>query len=44
VIEKAPEIGAHTLSGAIIETVSIDKLFPNWKDLGAPIYQPVTVL
>lgn len=41
-IEKAPEIGSHTLSGAIIETIGFDKLFPNWKELDTPIRQPVT--
>lgn len=42
VVEKAPEIGAHILSGAVIETKGIDRLIPNWKDLGAPIHQKVT--
>uniref|UniRef100_A0A914CFN7 Electron transfer flavoprotein-ubiquinone oxidoreductase n=1 Tax=Acrobeloides nanus TaxID=290746 RepID=A0A914CFN7_9BILA len=42
VIEKAPEIGAHTLSGACIETRALDKLFPNWKELDIPVKQPVT--
>ncbi|CAI5444661.1 unnamed protein product [Caenorhabditis angaria] len=41
VIEKAPEIGAHTLSGAVIETRGLDELIPNWKELGAPVYQKV---
>lgn len=41
-MEKAQEIGAHTLSGAVIETKGIDRLIPNWKELGAPIYQKVT--
>ncbi|CAI4232495.1 unnamed protein product [Auanema sp. JU1783] len=42
VVEKAPEIGAHTLSGAVIETKALDELFPNWKELGAPVHQQVT--
>ncbi|CAD6190287.1 unnamed protein product [Caenorhabditis auriculariae] len=42
VIEKAPEIGAHILSGAVIETRALDELLPNWKELGAPIHQKVT--
>uniref|UniRef100_A0A914UQF0 Electron transfer flavoprotein-ubiquinone oxidoreductase n=1 Tax=Plectus sambesii TaxID=2011161 RepID=A0A914UQF0_9BILA len=41
-VEKAAEIGAHTLSGAVIETRAMDELFPNWKELGAPIHQQVT--
>jgi electron-transferring-flavoprotein dehydrogenase len=41
-VEKAPEIGAHTLSGAIIETKGLDKLFPDWKEMeGCPVKQPV---
>ncbi|KIH47452.1 electron-transferring-flavoprotein dehydrogenase [Ancylostoma duodenale] len=42
VVEKAPEIGAHILSGAVIETKALDELFPNWKELGAPVYEKVT--
>uniref|UniRef100_A0A183BP85 Electron transfer flavoprotein-ubiquinone oxidoreductase n=1 Tax=Globodera pallida TaxID=36090 RepID=A0A183BP85_GLOPA len=43
VVEKAPEVGAHTLSGAIIETVGMDRLFPNWRELDTPIKQPVKI-
>lgn len=39
VVEKASEIGGHTLSGAVIETQALDELIPNWADLGAPIRQ-----
>lgn len=42
IVEKGSEVGAHILSGAVIETRSIDELFPNWEDLGAPIKVPVT--
>ncbi|KAJ1355045.1 hypothetical protein KIN20_012167 [Parelaphostrongylus tenuis] len=42
VVEKAPEIGAHILSGAVIETWALDELFPNWKEMGAPIHEKVT--
>ncbi|KAK0418969.1 hypothetical protein QR680_013880 [Steinernema hermaphroditum] len=42
VVEKATEIGGHTLSGAVIETRALDELFPDWKDLGAPVHQQVT--
>lgn len=37
VLEKGSEFGAHTLSGAVIETRALDELIPNWQDLGAPI-------
>ena len=37
VLEKASEIGAHILSGAVIETVALDKLLPDWKDMDSPI-------
>lgn len=33
VIEKASQIGGHTLSGACIETGPLAELFPNWKEL-----------
>lgn len=37
VLEKASEIGAHILSGAVIEPRALNELFPNWKELGAPL-------
>lgn len=37
VIEKGSEFGAHTLSGAVIETRALDELIPDWKERGAPI-------
>ncbi|KAJ2017967.1 hypothetical protein GGI14_002636 [Coemansia sp. S680] len=40
VVEKGGEIGAHTLSGACIETGPLEELFPDWKELGAPLNQP----
>ncbi|KAJ2454208.1 hypothetical protein EV183_001693 [Coemansia sp. RSA 2336] len=40
VIEKGGEIGAHTLSGACIETGPLEELFPDWKQQGAPLNQP----
>ncbi len=36
-LEKASEIGAHILSGNVFETKALDELFPNWKELNAPI-------
>ncbi len=41
IVEKGSEIGAHILSGAIIEPRALDELFPNWKHLGAPLNTPV---
>lgn len=42
VIEKAGEVGAHTLSGAVLEPRALDELIPDWKDKGAPLNTPVT--
>ncbi|MFT5451586.1 MAG: electron-transferring-flavoprotein dehydrogenase [Enterobacterales bacterium] len=42
VVEKGAEIGAHILSGAVIEPKALNELFPNWKELGAPLNTPVT--
>ncbi|KAK6010866.1 hypothetical protein OSTOST_24067 [Ostertagia ostertagi] len=41
VVEKAPEVGAHTLSGAVIETRALDELLPDWKEMGAPVFEQV---
>ncbi|KAK0531740.1 hypothetical protein OC842_003524 [Tilletia horrida] len=40
VLEKGPEIGNHILSGAVIQPNALEELFPNWKELGAPLNQP----
>ena len=37
VLEKASEVGAHILSGAVIETVALDRLLPDWKEMDSPI-------
>ena len=37
VLEKGSEVGAHILSGAVLDTVGLDALIPDWKDKGAPI-------
>mgnify|MGYP001253768652 FL=1 len=42
VVEKGSEVGAHTLSGAVIETRALNELLPDWKKLGAPLNTPVT--
>lgn len=41
-IEKAGEIGAHTLSGAVLEPRALNELIPDWKEKGAPLNTPVT--
>ena len=42
VLEKGSEPGAHILSGAVIDPRALTELLPNWKELGAPLTQPVT--
>ncbi|MBL6957464.1 MAG: electron transfer flavoprotein-ubiquinone oxidoreductase [Rhodospirillales bacterium] len=42
IVEKGSEIGAHILSGAVLETRALDELIPDWKDRGAPLNTPVT--
>ena len=42
VVEKGSEVGAHILSGAVIDPRAMDELFPDWKANGAPLNQPVT--
>jgi electron-transferring-flavoprotein dehydrogenase len=41
-LEKGSEIGAHVLSGAVIDPKALNELFPDWKELGAPLETPVT--
>ncbi len=40
IVEKASEIGAHILSGAVVETRALDELIPDWKAKGAPLNTP----
>jgi Dehydrogenases (flavoproteins) len=40
VVEKGSEIGAHILSGAVIETRALDELIPDWKERDAPLNTP----
>ncbi|PMS33240.1 electron-transferring-flavoprotein dehydrogenase [Trinickia symbiotica] len=42
VLEKGSEIGAHILSGAVMDPRAITELIPDWKDKGAPLTVPVT--
>ena len=42
VIEKGSEVGAHILSGAVIDPIALNELIPDWKAKGAPLNTPVT--
>ena len=42
VVEKGSEIGAHILSGAVIEPRALDELLPDWRERGAPLHTPAT--
>ena len=42
VLEKGAEVGAHILSGAVIDPIGLNKLLPDWKALGAPVETEVT--
>ena len=41
VLEKGSEVGAHILSGAVIDPIALAELFPDWKERGAPLKTPV---
>ncbi len=42
VIEKGSEVGAHILSGAVVDPIALNELIPDWKEKGAPLNTPVT--
>ncbi|MES2662210.1 MAG: electron transfer flavoprotein-ubiquinone oxidoreductase [Pseudomonadota bacterium] len=42
VVEKGSEVGAHILSGAVLEPRALNELFPNWSELSAPLNAPVS--
>src|SRR3954471_5051693 len=42
ILEKGSEVGAHILSGAVMDPRALNELFPNWEELGAPLNAPVT--
>ncbi|HNP63847.1 MAG TPA: electron transfer flavoprotein-ubiquinone oxidoreductase [Woeseiaceae bacterium] len=42
VVEKGSEIGAHILSGNVFEPTGLDELFPDWRDMGAPVKTAVS--
>ncbi|HEY0842203.1 electron transfer flavoprotein-ubiquinone oxidoreductase [Methylotenera sp.] len=41
VLEKAAEVGAHILSGAVIDPIALDELIPDWREKGAPVHTSV---
>src|SRR5579875_3326276 len=41
-VEKGGEVGAHILSGAVIEPRALNELIPDWKEKGAPLETPAT--
>jgi electron-transferring-flavoprotein dehydrogenase len=42
VLEKGSEVGAHILSGAVVDPIALNELIPDWKEKGAPLNSPVT--
>ncbi len=42
ILEKGSEVGAHVMSGAVIEPRALNELLPDWKEKGAPLSTPVT--
>ncbi|WP_439101492.1 electron transfer flavoprotein-ubiquinone oxidoreductase [Congregibacter sp.] len=42
VVEKGSEVGAHILSGAVLEPHALNELFPTWEEMGAPLKTKVT--
>ena len=42
ILEKGSEVGAHILSGAVVDPKALDELLPDWKELDSPLTVPVT--
>ena len=42
ILEKGSEIGAHILSGAVMDPIALNELIPDWKEQGAPLNTPVS--
>ena len=42
VLEKGSEVGAHILSGAVVDPIALNELIPDWQEKGAPLNTPVT--
>ena len=40
-VEKGAEVGAHIMSGAVFEPTALNELFPDWRNMGAPLNTPV---
>ncbi len=43
VVEKGAAVGAHIVSGAVLEPRALDELIPDWRERGAPVTTPVSV-
>ena len=41
ILEKGAEVGAHILSGAVIDPIALNELISDWKEKGAPLHTPV---
>jgi electron-transferring-flavoprotein dehydrogenase len=42
VLEKGSEVGSHIISGAVLDPIGLNKLFPDWQNMGAPIKTKVS--
>ncbi len=42
ILEKGSEVGAHILSGAVVDPIALNELLPDWKDMDSPLTVPVT--
>src|SRR3954447_397362 len=42
ILEKGSEVGAHILSGAVVDPRALDELLPDWRELDSPLTVPVT--
>src|SRR5687768_6251620 len=42
ILEKGSEVGAHILSGAVVDPRALDELLPDWRDMDSPLTVPVT--
>ena len=42
ILERGSEVGAHILSGAVMEPTALEELFPEWQTMGAPLTTPVS--
>ncbi len=42
ILEKGGEVGAHILSGAVVDPIALNELIPDWRDQGSPLSVPVT--